>query len=256
MTSPAMTAAGHHPRHRRLHESRTGTRPAGRQARGHLGVRRRAVRDADGPPAVRAARRCRTRWRPCSRRSRTWTRCRPTGPRATCEQLLRRCLDARSEDAAARHRRGARAPLARQGAGCTSVVVPGRPGGDQVSPSPSARSRGARGRRRLVAGAPRGAGSRRLVAVHASDDQAGEENWPAISPDGAVVRVHQPRARLVGHLRAAHRRAQRHARGRRPGARRIRAGLFARRRDDRLSTNPMPKAASSSWAPPVSRPGG
>ena len=40
------------PRHCRVHESRTGARQGGRQARGHLGVRGGAVRDADGPAGV------------------------------------------------------------------------------------------------------------------------------------------------------------------------------------------------------------
>ena len=42
-----------HPRHRRLHEPRAGARQAGRQAGGHLGVRLRALRDADRPAGVR-----------------------------------------------------------------------------------------------------------------------------------------------------------------------------------------------------------
>ncbi len=54
--SPTMarhgTAGGSHPRHRGLHEPRAGARQAGRQARGHLGVRRGAVRDAGGPKAL------------------------------------------------------------------------------------------------------------------------------------------------------------------------------------------------------------
>ena len=43
---------GSHPRHRGLHEPGAGARPAGRQACGHLVLRRRAVRDADGRAAV------------------------------------------------------------------------------------------------------------------------------------------------------------------------------------------------------------
>ena len=54
----AMTLAGsrracdggwRHPRDGGLHESRAGQGPPGRQARGHLGVRLRALRDADRP---------------------------------------------------------------------------------------------------------------------------------------------------------------------------------------------------------------
>ena len=40
-------------RHRRLHEPRAGARKGGRQAHRHLGVRLRALRDADGPQRVR-----------------------------------------------------------------------------------------------------------------------------------------------------------------------------------------------------------
>ena len=52
LTSPATTQHGHDPRHRRLHGARAGARQAGRQARRHLGVRRGAVRDADGRAAL------------------------------------------------------------------------------------------------------------------------------------------------------------------------------------------------------------
>jgi hypothetical protein len=40
-------------RHRGLHDARAGRRQARRQARGHLGVRRRAVGDVDGPASPR-----------------------------------------------------------------------------------------------------------------------------------------------------------------------------------------------------------
>ena len=40
ITSPGDDAGGDDPRHRRLHESGAGARKDGRQARGHLGVRR------------------------------------------------------------------------------------------------------------------------------------------------------------------------------------------------------------------------
>ena len=46
-------ADGHDPRHGRLHVARAGARQAGRQARRHLGIRRRPLRDADRPPRVR-----------------------------------------------------------------------------------------------------------------------------------------------------------------------------------------------------------
>ena len=44
---------GHDPRHRRLHGAGTGARQVCRSTRGHLGVRRRPLRNADGPPRVR-----------------------------------------------------------------------------------------------------------------------------------------------------------------------------------------------------------
>ena len=55
--SRRLDAAGVDPRHGRLHESGAGARPAGRQAHRHLGVRLRALRDAD-----------RARWRSPGRR--------------------------------------------------------------------------------------------------------------------------------------------------------------------------------------------
>jgi serine/threonine protein kinase len=45
--------AGRHPRHRRVHVAGAGTRQDGRQARGYLGLRRRALRDAVRPPGLR-----------------------------------------------------------------------------------------------------------------------------------------------------------------------------------------------------------
>ena len=61
-------ARGRHPRHRGLHEPGAGARPGGRQADRHLGVRLRAVRDADRPRGVRAATRLRhARRRPRAR---------------------------------------------------------------------------------------------------------------------------------------------------------------------------------------------
>ena len=60
MNSPTLTAPadadGHDPRHRGLHGARAGEGPRGRPARGHLGVRRRALRDAHGPARVRGRR--------------------------------------------------------------------------------------------------------------------------------------------------------------------------------------------------------
>ena len=50
---------GRHPRHRGVHEPGAGARPARRQARGHLGVRLCAVRDADREGRVREGQRVR-----------------------------------------------------------------------------------------------------------------------------------------------------------------------------------------------------
>ena len=64
-------APGVDPRHGRLHESRAGARQGGRQARRHLGVRLRALRDADRPPRVRRRDRRPTRSRRSSSASPT-----------------------------------------------------------------------------------------------------------------------------------------------------------------------------------------
>ena len=53
MAPVASTLAGRDPRDGVLHAARTGTRPAGRQARGHLGVRRDAVRNAGRQASLR-----------------------------------------------------------------------------------------------------------------------------------------------------------------------------------------------------------
>ena len=85
-------AAGHDPRHRRLHGARAGARQAGRPARRHLGVRRRALRDAHRPPRVRGRRRLRSRSRPCSRTDPKWSAL-PADLPAAAARLLRRCLE-------------------------------------------------------------------------------------------------------------------------------------------------------------------
>ena len=54
--SPAMTADGRDPWHRRLHEPRAGEGAPGRQAERRVGVRRRALRDAVGPARVQGRR--------------------------------------------------------------------------------------------------------------------------------------------------------------------------------------------------------
>ena len=53
-TTPAESdGAGHDPRHVPVHGARAARRPGGRRAHRHLRVRRRALRDADGPESVR-----------------------------------------------------------------------------------------------------------------------------------------------------------------------------------------------------------
>ena len=65
---------------------------AGRQARGHLGVRRRALRDADRPARVRGRRRDRRRSRAVLEREPDWRRCRQRRRRA-CVGCSARCLE-------------------------------------------------------------------------------------------------------------------------------------------------------------------
>ena len=75
-----------HPRDARLHESGTGARQAGRQAHRHLGLRLRAVRDADRAPGVQRARPPRTPSPRSWNASRTGTHCprRPPRPFVVC----------------------------------------------------------------------------------------------------------------------------------------------------------------------------
>ena len=83
-------ADGHHPRHRRLHVVRAGTRQGGRQSRGRVGVRRRAVRDAQRPAAI-PGRRSPTRWPRCSKRA-DWNALPHTTP-SSVRRVLRSCLE-------------------------------------------------------------------------------------------------------------------------------------------------------------------
>ena len=95
MNSPTLTAPrdadGHDPRHRGLHGARAGARQGGRQARRHLGVRRRALRNAHGPARVQG-RRLRTCSRPCLRQDIDW-RALPASTPVRLRRLLERCLD-------------------------------------------------------------------------------------------------------------------------------------------------------------------
>ena len=75
---------GHHPGHRRVHESRTGARRAGGQAHRRVGVWLRAVRDAGWSPRVRRSGHGFRRDRGASSRaSRTGRRCRRTRRRTS-----------------------------------------------------------------------------------------------------------------------------------------------------------------------------
>ena len=80
------------PRDGGLHEPRAGEGPPRRQAHGHLGVRLRAVRDADRPRPRFPARPCRTRLSRSSNASRTWTVL-PAATPPPIRRLLRRCLE-------------------------------------------------------------------------------------------------------------------------------------------------------------------
>ena len=94
------TRDGRDPRHRGLYEPGTGARQAGRQAHGHLGIRVRAVRDADGTDGARGG-----DVLGCHRRhSRTGTGL--VGASA-------RCPAGRAARAAALSAKGAHAPVAR-----------------------------------------------------------------------------------------------------------------------------------------------
>ena len=121
------TRAGHHPRHRRLHEPGAGARAGRRQAHRHLGVWLRALRDAR-----RARRRSRARRRPTrsprsSSASPTGRRCRRR-LRRRVRRLLQRCLEKDARPAAARHRRrSTRARSRAVGAAVASRIEPLEP---------------------------------------------------------------------------------------------------------------------------------
>ena len=66
---------------------------AGRQADRHLGVRLRALRDADGPSAVRRRHDLGHHRREFSSASRTGRRCRLQTPASRVTRVLQRCLD-------------------------------------------------------------------------------------------------------------------------------------------------------------------
>ena len=91
MTSPAMTAMGMILGHGDLHEPRAGAREGRRQARGHLGLRLRALRDAVGPPASSPARASPTRSPGYIEREPDWTALPATTP-PHVRGVLERCL--------------------------------------------------------------------------------------------------------------------------------------------------------------------
>ena len=62
ITSPGDDAGGDDSRHRCVHVAGAGAWEGGRQARGHLGVRVRALRDADGHAPLRWTTRSPKRW--------------------------------------------------------------------------------------------------------------------------------------------------------------------------------------------------
>ena len=70
-------AGGDDPRHGGLHVAGAGAREAGGQARGHLGVWRGALRDADRARACSRATRSRKRLVSFFRANRIWRRCQP-----------------------------------------------------------------------------------------------------------------------------------------------------------------------------------
>ena len=140
--SPTLAHDGHRgrrdPRHRRLHVARAGARQAGRQARRHLGLRRRALRDADGPPALRGRDRHR-RARGGADGDPDWTRSRRTPP---ARPPTARALPAQGpEGAAARHRRRAARAPGRTSTDRSSVQL--RLGDAAVEPAPVAAGGGA-----------------------------------------------------------------------------------------------------------------
>ena len=88
----ARHADGDDPRHGGVHGARAGARQGRRQARGHLGVRRRALRNADRPARLRSARTSPTCSRPCCDATSTGRRCRPATPPAPASRCSRDCL--------------------------------------------------------------------------------------------------------------------------------------------------------------------
>ena len=87
----ARHAARRHPRHRGLHGARAGARRRGRQARRHLGVRRRPLRDAHRPLALRGRHRHDTLAGVL--KNEIDLAALPAGTPPALRRLLRRCLE-------------------------------------------------------------------------------------------------------------------------------------------------------------------
>ena len=87
----AATRAGVILGHGRLHEPRAGARQGRRQAHRHLGVRLRAVRDADRHARVSRATMCHERWRAVIEREPDWEALPPIAPPFVL-RIVRRCL--------------------------------------------------------------------------------------------------------------------------------------------------------------------
>ena len=181
--TPARRQIGDDPRHRRLHGAGAGARQGRRQARRHLGVRRRALRDADRRARFRGEDQSPT----CSPRSlapsRTGARC-PPRRRPRSAGCCARCLEKDPRNAAARHRRRAR----RAGAAARTRRPSGslrrqraRSRGASPRPRRGRRRRRGGGRRRRRDGGPRPSVER---PVHAS----GHPLRPR-PPDKAAVSV-------------------------------------------------------------------
>ncbi len=165
-----------HPRHRRLHVAGAGPREGGRPARRHLGVRRRALRDADRPEALRG--------RDGERRAR-----RGPDPRAAVGEPARR------DPGAVRRLLGAASSATRSCACATS----GRRG-SACSPSGSPRHRLRRrrlsARAEAPAGGPVAAGRRpRRARLHSPRRQARRHARPG---DGALLLRRAGRASTGG----------------------------------------------------------
>ena len=197
-------AAGVDSRHRGLHGPGAGARPAGGQARRHLGVRRRGLRDADRPSAVRGRNALGHDRGRAARRDRLGAAAgRDTGRIAPSAAALPR---ARSEEPAARCRR--RAARHRRRGARRVAAAGGRAAAARVDAVASGRRRGCRGR----GDRGRAARAERLLTKSA----------PGAEPFAPVVRFAiEPPPEVDRHLerRRRGRRTLRRLRG--PGRRRV-----------------------------------